>query len=309
MGKKILVTGAGGFIGTALVSFLAQKQGITVLGIGRRSKAPSGDLQYYQIDLSNKKQLEKFLGQQKPDLIYHLAGGRAGEASELFNDNVTTTINLFEAIRVLKNYHPRVIVTGSAAECGDVHVHRPILEDCLSHPAGLYGWVKLLQTQVGLYYASLGEDIIIALTFQYPGSAGIRPDMAAGRFAHELVRLEKSTSKALKVLNLGGVRDFLDIRDICTALIALSAKGKKDEMYNICSQRGIIMREFLKAMIKVSSKKGIKVKENKKNKPGVIYAVGSNLKLRKITGWKPKYTLSQSIRDTLSFYRQKSVSL
>jgi GDP-4-dehydro-6-deoxy-D-mannose reductase len=308
MGKKILVTGAGGFIGTALGSCLAQKRESTVLGIGRRSKAPSGDLQYHQIDLSHKKQIAKFLSQQKPDFIFHLAGGRAGEASELFNDNVTTTINLFESIRLIKNYHPRVIVTGSAAECGDVPgARRPILENAPSHPAGLYGWIKLLQTQAALYYASLGEDIIIARLFNISGP-GIRPDMAAGRFANELVRLEKSTSKVLNVLNLGGVRDFLDIRDICAALIALSVKGKKGEMYNVCSKQGIMMREFLKVMIKASKAKGIKVNEDKKSKPGVLYAVGSNVKLKKITGWKAQYSLLQSIRDTISFYRQQPVN-
>ena len=132
--------------------------------------------------------------------------------------------------------------------------------------------------------------------------------MAAGKFAQELVSLEKSSrSKVLNVSNLSGLRDFLDIRDICEALILLSLKGKKGEVYNICSQEGIIMRGLLSAMIVASGQEGTKVEENKKNKPGVIYAVGSNVKLRKITGWKPKYNLSQSIHDTLAYYRQRPV--
>ena len=57
MKRKILVTGAGGFIGTALVTCLAQKPGVTVLGIGRRSKS-SKDLRYHQLDLLNKEKLK-----------------------------------------------------------------------------------------------------------------------------------------------------------------------------------------------------------------------------------------------------------
>jgi len=48
---------------------------------------------------------------------------------------------------------------------------------------------------------------------------------------------------------------------------------------------------------------GIKVKETKKVKPGVFYAVGSSLKLRRTTGWQAKHNLTQSIFDTLAFYR------
>ena len=155
MKKKFLVTGAGGFIGSALVPCLAQRPGTIVLGAGRRHM-PSGKLQYHQVDLLNKEQLKIFLGQERPDIIFHLAGGRSGEIARLFSDNISTTINLFEAIRSLKDYHPRVLITGSAAELGQVAgPRRPILENASTQPLGLYGWVKLLQTQLGLHYAGL----------------------------------------------------------------------------------------------------------------------------------------------------------
>lgn len=303
MGKKILVTGAGGFIGTALVHSLAQKRGVTVLGVGRRSK-PSKVLHYQQLDLLNKEELKALLKKERPDLIFHLAGGRSGGVSQLINDNISTTINVFEAIRQIVHYHPRVMITGSAAEYGQVSgLRRPILENVPAHPAGLYGWVKFLQIQTGLYYAGLGADVIIARLFNILGP-GIKEDMAAGKFAREIVRLERSSrSKVLSTSNLEGVRDFLDIRDICEALALLSLKGKKGEVYNICSGKGIVMRDFLNAMIVPSKRTGIKIRENKKSKPGVIYAVGSNVKLRRITGWKAKYNLAQSIQDTLAYYR------
>ncbi len=305
MSKKILVTGAGGFIGTALVPCLAQKRGVTVLGLGRRS-TPSGNLHYHQVDLLNKKQLKIFLKQERPDFIFHLAGGRSGEISQLFSNNISTTVNLFEAIRQLGRYHPRVVIAGSAAEYGQVTgLRRPIPENTPAHPLSLYGWIKFLQTQTGLYYAGLGEDVVIARLFNILG-AGIPEDMAAGKFARDITALEKSSrSSILNVSNLDGVRDFLDVRDICEALVLLCSKGKKGEIYNICSQKGIVMRELLAAMIAASKRTGIKVKENKKSKSGVIYAVGSNMKLKRITGWQAQYSLSQSIQDTLAFYRQR----
>lgn len=308
MGKRILVTGAGGSIGTALCRFLAQKRGITVLGIGRRM--PSAAVpNYYRVDLLNKNELKIFLKKERPHLIFHLAGGRSGGPSRLFRDNVSTTVNLLETIRSLEGYRPRVVVTGSAAEYGEARHRRPILEKAPHHPAALYGWAKLLQTQMALHYAGLGQDVVIARLFNIVGP-GIPVDAAVGKFAQDIIALEKSLrSGILGVSNLDGVRDFLDIRDVCRALYVLSSKGKPGEIYNICSQKGKVMRGLLAGMIAASKQPGIKVKENKKAKPGVIYAVGSNVKLRRATGWRPEYCLSQSILDTLAFYRQRHRSV
>ncbi len=308
MSKKFLVTGARGFIGTALCRLLAQKRGIMALGIDRQ-KASKVAANYHRVDLLNKSDLKIFLKEERPDLIFHLAGGRSGGPTQLFRGNVSTTINLLETIRSLKEYHPRVVIAGSAAEYGETGYRRPILEKTSNHPTGLYGRVKLLQTQAALHYAGLGQNVIIARLFNILGP-GIPEDMAAGKFAQDIAALEKSSRLGeLHVSNLEGLRDFLDIRDICGALYVLSSKGKPGEIYNICSGKGMGMRELLADMIAASKLSGIKVKENKKAKPGVIYAVGSNVKLRRTTGWRPKYNLSQSILDTLAFYRQRHRSV
>jgi GDP-4-dehydro-6-deoxy-D-mannose reductase len=258
------------------------------------------------VDLLNVKQLGKYLKQERPDFIFHLAGGRSGDLSQLIDDNVLTTINLLESIRSQEKYRPRVMITGSAAEYGQIiGDKKPILENAANHPVGRYGWVKLLQTQIALHYAGLGQDIVIARLFNILGP-GVGEDMAPGKLAQDIAVLERSSrSGILRVSRLEAVRDFLDIRDICEALYALSLKGKAGEIYNVCSQKGVTLRGLLDGMIAASRLPGVKVKENKKIDPGVMYAVGSSLKLRRTTGWQARYDFTQSISDTLEFYRQR----
>ena len=108
---------------------------------------------------------------------------------------------------------------------------------------------------------------------------------------------------------MSAVRDFLDIRDICSALICLAEKGRSGEIYNVCSQKGVSIRELLEQMIRSSGKKKIVVHEDGRKDPGVPRAVGSCVKLMNVTGWRPHYSFQQSVADTLAYYRSiKGVS-
>ena len=225
--KRILVTGASGFIGGAFCSYLRSLKGVFFQGIGRKKPKQAFCKNYFQLDLLDKNRLRKFLTRNKPSLIFHLAGSCQGDPKTMFNANIVTTINLFESIRSISRYQPRIIVIGSAAEYGNrPRPFRPISEQSLISPLDINGLSQALEIQRALLYAQLGEDVVIARFFNIMGP-GTPDHLAAGRFARQIIDSEyQPNPKVFTVGNLSGVRDFLDIRDICEALYILSLKGK-----------------------------------------------------------------------------------
>jgi nucleoside-diphosphate-sugar epimerase len=296
-----MVTGAGGFIGSAFCQYLATHTKTYVFGVGRSKLKAS--YPYIQIDLRDLKKIKELLARRRPDVIVHLAGGRADEPLKMQEDNLLTSEHLFKAVMAIKDYSPRIVMVGSAAEYGEVLSRRPINEDANVQPVSLYGWIKLLQTQTALFHAREGQDVVIARLFNIIGP-GVPGQMAAGNFAKMIVANEDKGRQTFKVGHLGALRDFLDIRDVCEAIYFLMRKGKSGEVYNVCSGQGVTIKDLFSKMISASRNPSLRFQEDKKSNPGILYSVGSTKKLVRATKWKPKYGLAQSIEDMLGYARR-----
>ena len=305
MTKNVLITGASGFVGGALLNHLQTKKGYRLTGVDIRVPPGRRPSAFYQLDLLDTKALTDFLRQRRPQVIFHLAGGRSSDLQKMFLTNVQTTKNIFESMGRLKDYHPRVLVVGSAAEYGNRLKRNLIKENDSQLCEDSYGLTKLTQIRIALFHARLGEDVVVARLFNILGP-GIPPTMVGGRFAKEIVKLEQDPNRDdFTVRNLQAVRDFLDIRDIASALRLLAGKGRSGEIYNVCSQKAVPVKKLLSWMLAMSHRKKIKYQEDASNASGVLFSVGSNKKFIQATGWQPKYDLRKSIRDTLEFYRQE----
>lgn len=296
MKKTILITGANGFLGSSMLKFLKTHQMLfNVQGIGRN-----------ECDLMDADKVQKFLQKIKPAYVFHFAGGRFNDDRQTLEANFETTKNICDAVGVLK-IKTRIIVPGSAAEYGNIKTKKLITEDCLPEPLGWYGFVKLLQANLGLYYARQGLDVVVARMFNICG-ANTPSSLAIGGFAKQIVAIEEGAPAVIKTKNLGGKRDFLDIEDICRGLWMIAQKGKKGEVYNLCSGHPTSIRESLKCLLRHSKIKSIKVEENKKDSSLSFDVIGSNRKLRSAGSWAMQVSLEQSLKNTLDSYRQRSVS-
>ncbi len=302
MRRKILITGVSGCIGQAMAAHLSSCTKDRVLGADMKLPAAS-TCEFFAMDLLDQAAVTAFLRHQRPQWIFHLAGGRLADPQVMFRANVVTTQVLLGAILMIKGYRPRVVSVGTAAEYGECSGRGLITEKTSGDVKGFYGVCKSLQTRTALYFASLGVDVVVARLFNMLGP-GVTPVTAGGKYAREIVRVERhiSESEAL-VGHLRAVRDFLDIRDICAALCALAGRGAPGEVYNVCSQRGVTMRYVVAQMLRASVKGGITAREDLRQDPGVPFAVGSCAKLKKATGWRPRYSLRDSAADTLAWYR------
>lgn len=314
---RVLITGIAGFVGSHLAELLLKK-GEEVFGICLPGESLENiqeikkKLHLANCNIINFNQLSKVVKRTNPDEIYHLAafssvGKSFKHPLDTIEANIRGTLNLLEILRNIKK-KTRILIVGSSDMYGIVKPKDiPITEEKTLLPVSPYGSSKaacdLLAYQ---FYKSYGVQAIRIRAFNHTGprqgTGFVVPD-----FASQITNIEAGIlPPIIKVGNLSTRRDISDVRDVVRGYYLLMKKGKAGEAYNICSGKAYSIQNVLKVLISLSKKK-IKVKiDKKRNRPAEIpVLVGSNSKIRKATGWKPKISLEKTLEDTLNFWRRR----
>ena len=110
----------------------------------------------------------------------------------------------------------------------------------------------------------------------------------------------------IQVGNLEAVRDFADVRDVVRAYWALLERGDPGEVYNVCTGRGVRVRELLHKLLDLA---GLDVEirlESERLRPSDVPAlVGDPAKLKAATGWEPALSLDETLSDLLRYWRER----
>lgn len=301
--KRILITGITGFIGSHLATYLNYHYPTCkIIGIGRGEPRAPRTCDFYSVNLLQPESVFEVIDNTRPDYVFHLAGlVFSFDWKELYDNNVVATRYLLDAIKKAQ-VNTRVIVAGSAAEYGIVDVEKlPIHETYPAAPQSPYAMTKLWQTLIAQYYSTLDVPVIIARIFNVIGS-GVAPQLSIGNLLSQLKKISHSeTNEAnLCVGDLHIKRDFLDIIDVCSAVVALAKRGHVGEIYNICSGVSVAYSDIIRLASKLS-KKSIHViaDKNIKQNTTVRDSRGCNAKIIQDVDWMPCVTLEDSIRKML----------
>lgn len=317
---KVLVTGVAGFVGGHMAEFLRNEQpGVEVFGIvkphGSSGVALPGRVAVIEADLEDAAAVDAALDLVHPDRIIHLAAQSSPQASwddpgGTLRINVLGLLNLLEAVRK-RSLSPRILVVGSAEEYGMVDARDlPVDEDTPLRPATPYAVSKVAQGYLALQYAiSFRMGIIRTRTFHHTGP-GRGESFAESSFARQIAEIEvHRRPPVLAVGNLEAVRDFSDVRDVVRAYWRLLESGDAGDVYNVCSGKGIRIRDLLQALITAA---GIDVEvrvDAERLRPSDIPAlVGDPTKLREATGWAPEVPLDRTLGDLLQYWRERTAA-
>jgi GDP-4-dehydro-6-deoxy-D-mannose reductase len=307
---KCLITGIGGFVGQYLARQLTEN-GTIVAGVERPPFGrPSGAWRVIECDILDFPGVVRVVADFQPDQVFHLAGlTRPSESlrkpREYYLVNVLGTVNLLEALRQAAA-EARCLLVSSAEVYACSSCRGPIDETCRPVPSNPYGLSKLLAEQVGLrYFRDFGSRVVIARAFNHSGP-GQNDSFVISDFCRQAVILEnQSRGGTIQVGNLASSRDFLDVRDVVAAYIALAEKGEAGEIYNIASGKATSIQTILDTVVRLAETEIQAEVSTEKYRPVVGQPlVGTSAKLQKLVGWQPRYPLEQTIADTMDYWRK-----
>jgi len=311
---RALVTGISGFVGGHLTEHLVA-QGDLVVGFSVSGRWPS-ELEHLgkcarieRVDLvdSAENDLADFLKRKQPEVIYHLAA--QSNPQESLSDprgtwalNLGGTLNLLEAVKA-SGQKPRVILVSTGVCYGNPAPEWiPVREDCPIRPINPYAASKAAADLLGIqHYLAHSTNVVIVRPFNHAGPRQ-SPRYVLAALARQVAEVKLGRRDCLEVGNLDVVRDFTDVRDVVRAYRLLAQHGQPGEVYNLGSGRGVRIADALEHLRSLAAEPiPVRVEAARVRSVDQPLLVADSSKLITATGWKPQYTIEQTLADMLGF--------
>jgi GDP-4-dehydro-6-deoxy-D-mannose reductase len=296
---RAAVTGSSGFVGSHLIPYL-RSHGDEVVTIDRSGTPP--------VDVTDAAEVRDVVRAARPDAVYHLAAlshvGRSWDAPEtVFRVNAIGALNVLRACADAGV--ERVLVAGSADEYGAVGPDDlPLTEEAPIRPVTPYGASKAAADVLALQ-AFLGDGLgtLRVRAFNHTGP-GQSTSMLVPGLAQRIADAERAAGSKVDVGRLDVVRDLSDVRDVVRAYRLLVEHGTPGEAYNVCSGRGVTVRDVADTLLSMSDAPLELVVDPELVRPvDVPRLVGDPGRLRAATGWEPEIPLDDTLRDVLTAAR------
>jgi len=320
---KILVTGAAGFIGSKLLSMLADRGDETVgidnlndyydvrLKHGRIAEFCTGERRrFLEMDIADKPALDALFEAERFDAVVNLAA-QAGVRYSITNpyaymrSNLEGFMNILEACR---NYPVKHLVFASSSSVYGLNAKVPYSEeDTVDNPVSLYAATKKSNELMAHAYAKLYGIPCTGLRFFTVYGPWGRPDMAPMLFASAIFRGEP-----IKVFNGGDmIRDFTFIDDIAEGTIrtldhipqaAGCPNGVPYRIYNIGCSNPVRLMDFISEIEQATGRPAEKI--FLPMQAGDVYQTNADTsRLEKEVGYKPHVRLHEGISAFIDWYK------
>ncbi len=308
-----LVTGLEGFVGQHLLQAFPDSY-FPVYGTTLAEAPPAKRaVSYRHLDISEMGNLEAYLSDVQPRRIIHLAaisnvGLSINDPALTFRVNIEGSFRLLEAVRLVCP-RARVLLVGSGEVHGDATPSSPkgFRETDQTVPASPYAASKLAMEALGQSYArTYGLNIVISRSFNHTGP-GQPERFIFSHIAKTLVEIKKGLHPAeIPVGDISVERDFLDVRDVAQAYLALLEKGHPGEIYNVSSGKAQPLSAYIDLLIQAS---GVQAKTivdpSRKRSCEIPRFCGDNTKLMAETGWNLQYDLRTTFAEMIEYWSAK----
>lgn len=315
-GKRVLVTGAGGFIGSHLVEALLPKGAKVRAFVHYNALSSWGWLDTLAPEILHN--IDVFPGDirdphgvaaavQGCDVIFHLAAligiPYSYHSPDSYVDtNIRGTLHVLQAARQLAV--ARTIITSTSEVYGTAQ-YTPIDE---KHP--MQGQSPYSATKIGAdrmaeaFYRSFGSPVVTVRPFNTYG-----PRQSGRAVIPTIITQLLSGKRELYLGSVSPTRDFNYVKDIVAGFIALAeADGAVGQEVNIASGAEYSIGEVARVIAEEVGVEARIVSDEQRLRPEaseVFRLLGTNEKLKTLTSWVPRYDLRLGLRDTIAWFRQE----
>jgi UDP-glucose 4-epimerase len=320
--KVISITGASGYIGSALINQLERYSVNKIIRISRTKLIPKDNIEDWVLDLKEKSSWIKIVSQS--DIIIHLSGNTSISVAENNPENslileVLPIINLINASKEL-SCKPRVVFASTATIYG-LTTELPVLETHTSAPITFYDLHKFFAEQQ-LKMAS-NNSLIDAISLRL---ANVYGPSASESSAHDRGILTKVTkmsfeNKNLQVYGKGDyIRDYIYIDDVVSAFMNASIidynniRKKNEIIFNVASGKGTSVKNVFSLISnEVGKITGTKLEVKNTPWPNGVNEIekrnfiGSPERLQSLTGWSPNTTIEKGIFSLVNYYSKEYI--
>ena len=315
-GKKVLVTGADGFIGSHLVEELINNGATVKAFVYYNSFNSYGWLDTVSKEIKNK--IEFFSGDirdpngvreamKEVDIVFHLAALIAIPFSyhspdSYIDTNVKGTLNIIQAAR--DNKVKRVLVTSTSEVYGTAQFV-PITELHPKQPQSPYSASKIGADSIAdSFYRSFDLPLTIVRPFNTFG-----PRQSARAVIPTIISQLLNGTEEIKLGDITPTRDLLFVKDTVNGFLKIA---QCDELIghevNIATQSEISVGDLAQNLINIINPNAKIITDSQRLRPEkseVFRLFGSNEKIKSHTDWSQKYTLEQGLKETIDWFSKK----
>lgn len=306
---NILIAGGAGFIGSHLCDKLIENGNDVVVAdkliMGKQNiehLVGNPHFKFYELELADQDNVDRIFTENKIDAVYHMAansdiqkGGK--EPSIDFNDTLLTTRAILEGMR--KADVKNLFFASTSAVYGEMLDVKLTETTGGIKPVSYYGGAKLASEALISSYVSMCDMNVVI--FRFPNVIG--PRLTHGAVFDFIRKLRKNPNE-LEILGNGTqCKPYIYVLDLVNAIVELTQEFKPGEdVYNISVlSKGTTVTHIAEIVVDVLGLSGVEFKYTggdrgwKGDVPRFSYDISKVLS----TGWKPKHTSDEAVRQTV----------